>query len=418
MSENYTSPFSDRYGGAAMREIWSETSRRKIWRFLWTDLATLQLAEGKVTKEELDDLILHSGDIDLERSREIEETTKHELYAEMQAFAEQCPVGGRILHNGATSCDILDNADIIVMKMALDRLVEREVVLLRLMKKYIEKYADFPTIAYTHLQKAEFTSLGYRFAFYAQDLLEDLNEHWILSSSLKGKGFKGAVGKKEDKTIRFPVFKITTQVYPRKQDFKVLNALANLAASLHKMSFDFRFLQSLGEISEGFSAGQRGSSALPAKRNPILNEKICGIARFISSLPPNAWNNAANSLMERTLDDSSNRRIVLAQAFLAADEIVETAIQVWEELEIHEDVIRDNVEGYKVQASYGNFIEFLVNQRGLARKEAYELFYNQRSFPFDLLGEHLTMTEISAIINKIDIGKAGERSKKLTLSPF
>ena len=366
MYSTYLSPFSWRYGSDEMRRLWSEEHKRRLWRRIWVALAETQSELGLVTAAQVADLRSHMDEINVERSLAIEAEIHHDLMAEVKAFAEQCPVGGGIIHLGATSMDIEDNADALRIRATLDLTLATLNEVLKLFANLIEQYADTPVIAFTHLQPAEPTTLGYRLAMYAQDLLEDFKELREQRVEIRGKGFKGAVGtsasyaellgadrladfeKRLSEKLDLPFFLIASQTYPRRQDFTVVNTLASLAASLHKFTFDLRLLQSpvIGELSEPFGDKQVGSSAMPFKRNPIRAEKIDSLARYLATLPRLAWDNSALSLLERTLDDSANRRIFLPEAFLAADEILRTALGILSGLRVNEEAMARNLSVY------------------------------------------------------------------------
>ncbi len=375
----FQTAFTGRYGSDAMRMLWSEAHKRQLWRRIWVALAEAQASLGLVAPEQAADLRAHADQVDVERSLAIEAEIKHDLMAEIKAYAEQCPVGGGIIHLGATSADIEDNADALRLRESLDLILDELVPLLQSFAGQIERWADTPCIAFTHLQPAEPTTAGYRLAQYAQDLLADYAELVRVRASIKGKGFKGAVGTSasyiellgtnsprltgEGSGERFEslvlgslgldAFDAATQTYPRKQDWLVLNALAGLAMSLHKFAFDLRFLQSppIGEWAEPFGARQIGSSAMPFKRNPINAEKIDSLARYLAQLPRVAWDNAAGSLLERTLDDSANRRIILPEGFLCADELLITARGLIEGLVIDTAAVARNLALYAPFAS-------------------------------------------------------------------
>ena len=291
--DTYASPFSWRYASPQMRSLWSEKQKRLLWRRIWVALAEAQAAYGLVSAEQVADLQNHAEQIDIARSLEIEAEIHHDLMAEVKTFAEQCATGGSIIHLGATSMDVEDNADVLRIRQALDLLIEKLGGLLILFEEKIEQWAETPIMAFTHLQPAEPSTLGYRFAIYAQDLLEDWKAFTNLRQSLRGKGFKGAVGtaaaygdllgidqvegfeNRLSQALDLPFFTAATQTYPRKQDYTLISTLAGLGASLHKFAFDFRFLQSppMGEWNEPFGSKQVGSSAMPFKRNPIQTEK-------------------------------------------------------------------------------------------------------------------------------------------------
>ena len=364
--EEYLSPYTWRYGSQEMRQIWSESNKRRWWRKLWIYLAEVQKEFGLVSAEQISALKLSETQIDIQRAFEVEEQIHHDLMAELKTFAESAPAGSSILHMGATSADIEDNTDVLRMRQSFDLVLKKLVGLVVSLTDQVEQWADTPVLGYTHLQPAEPSTLGYRLAYYAQDLYYDWIELRRCRLGLRGKGFKGAVGSgasygeligvenlAEFETrmamkLSLPFFSITSQVYPRSQDYRVLNNLAALASSLHKFAFDLRILQSpgFGELSEPFGGKQVGSSAMPFKRNPINAEKIDSLARAMAQLPRQAWDNAANSLLERTLDDSANRRSILAEGFLITDELLETTRRIIDGLVIDEENIQRNLGRY------------------------------------------------------------------------
>ena len=364
--DTYLSPFTWRYGSSQMRALCSETHKRRLWRQIWVALAEVQAEFGLVRPEQAAELRAHAEAVDVPRALEIEAEIHHDLMAELKAFAEQCPTGGGILHWGATSTDIEDNAEALRIRQSLDLIIESLRQILSLFVEKIARWADTPLMAFTHLQPAEPSTLGYRLAQYAQDLLMDWENLRRARAHLRGKGFKGAVGTGAsyaelmgaDKLAEFearlstrlglPFFPVTTQTYPRKQDVQVINALAGLGGSLYKFAFDLRLLQSppIGELAEPFGKGQVGSSAMPFKRNPIQAEKITSLGRALAQLPRLAWDNAAHSLLERTLDDSANRRTLLPEAFLTADELLLTARRILFGLQIDEKALARNLALY------------------------------------------------------------------------
>jgi adenylosuccinate lyase len=327
-----------------MRREWSEAEKRRGLRRFWVALAQAECEAGLVSQAQVDDLRAHVDHIDIARSEELEREIRHDLMAEIRTFAEQAKVGGSIIHLGATSMDVLDNVDALRLAGALDLVLERLATLLQTLAFRIDEEADHAAIAFTHIQPAEPTTIGYRLAQYAQDLQGDYDEVARARSLLRGKGLKGAVGtsasyaellhetawtpamleRRVMELLGLQAFDVATQTYPRKQDWLIVNALAGIGASLHKLAFDLRILQSppIGEWSEPFGAKQVGSSAMPFKRNPIVAENIDSLARMLAALPRVAWDNAALSLLERTLDDSANRRFLLPEAFLLVDELL------------------------------------------------------------------------------------------------
>ncbi len=364
--DTYLSPFSWRYGSQEMRQIWSEVHKRRLWRRIWLALAETEAEMGLASPEQVEELRQHVEAVDIERALEIEAEIHHDLMAELKTYAAQAPLGGKVLHLGATSADIEDNADVLRIRQALDLVIARLHDLLLAFSHEIETWANTPLIAFTHLQPAEPSTLGYRLANYAQDLYQDWQQLSDLRLSLRGKGMRGAVGTGasfteligierlsvfEDRMaerIDLAFFPITTQVYPRKQDYQVVSGLAGLGASLYKFAFDLRLLQSpgIGEWSEPFGSKQVGSSAMPFKRNPIQAEKIDSLARQLAGLPRLAWDNAAHSLLERTLDNSANRRSLLPEAFLITDEILIAALRLVEGLQVDEAAMIQNLTEY------------------------------------------------------------------------
>lgn len=382
----FLSPFTWRYGSAAMRAIWSEVNKRRTWRQLWLALAQAEQAAGLVRQEQVDDLAAHVNNVDVERAEAIEAHIHHDLMAEVQTYAEQCPVGGGIIHLGATSADIEDNADVLRLRASLDLITANLRELLATFATQIERLAHVPTMAYTHLQPAEPTTMGYRLSLYAQDLLEDYTTLQQVRSRLRGKGLKGAVGTGASYAellggtlfspaqleahflakLEFTAYPIAAQTYPRKQDWQVVSALAGLAGSLYKFAFDLRLLQSptIGEWGEPFGATQVGSSAMPFKRNPINAEKMDSLARLVKSFVDVAWDNAAHSLLERTLDDSANRREMLPVACLATDDMLTVANRIVAHLRVDEEAAARNLERFGTFAAVERVLMAAVKRGG------------------------------------------------------
>jgi adenylosuccinate lyase len=378
-----------------MRRIFSEVNYRATWRRVWVALAEAQAEYGLISPEELEDIRSKMGaeEIDMERSLEIEREIKHDLMAELRAYSERCPVGGGKLHWGATSADIEDNADVIRMREAMGIVIEGLLDCLEAFSGLISRYKDLPCLGWTHLQPAEPMTLGYRFANYAQDLALDLGlAEYMMAEVLKGKGIKGAVGssasfasilsgrgrpaemeRKVMGRLGIEGFPVASQTYPRKVDFLILSALASIAQSAHKFGTDLRHLQSptMGELLEPFSERQVGSSAMPFKRNPVKSERMCSLARYVSSLPKVAWDNAACTIFERTLDDSANRRVILPEAFLAIDECLRLYSEILAGLVVDERAIGENLRRFGPWAGLERVLMKLV-ERGMGRQEAHE----------------------------------------------
>ncbi|NLV73563.1 MAG: adenylosuccinate lyase [Chloroflexi bacterium] len=380
--ETYQSPFGWRYGSDAMRQLWSEVEKRRIWRRIWVALAEAQSEAGLVTSEQLAELRAHQGDIDWERAQEFERDLHHDLMAEVRTYAEQCPVGGAIIHLGATSMDIEDNADALRMRDACDMLLALLNKVLSALAARIEAEADTVTMAYTHLQPAEPTTLGYRLAQYGQDFLDDYRALCEARAAIRGKGLKGAVGTSASyahllagsnctpeqleervmQSLGLEAVPVSTQTHPRKQDYQVLSVLAGIAQSAYKFAFDLRLQQSpsFGEVAEPFGRQQVGSSAMPFKRNPIQAESICSMARVVAGLPRAAWDNAALSALERTLDDSANRRSILPEGFLAVEEILRRVLRIVEGLRINRAAIQRGMQRFGPFAATESLLMALV----------------------------------------------------------
>jgi adenylosuccinate lyase len=411
--QTYLSPLTWRYGSEEMRYIWSEEHKHLLWRRIWVALAAAQADFGLVTAEQLADLRAHESEIDLDRAFQIEAEIGHDLMSGVKVFAEQCPVGGGIIHLGTTSVDIEDNADVLRMREALDLILARLKTLLTRLAEQIEARSDQASMAFTHIQPAEPTTIGYRMAQYGLDLLIDFQELQRVRDDLKGKGIKGATGTSASFTqlltpspragdvgverarelesrvmdsLGLDSFPVTTQTYARKQDWLVLNALAGLAGSLHKFAFDLRILQSqpFGEWSEPFGSRQVGSSAMPFKRNPVHAENINSLARLAATLPRVAWDNAANSLLERTLDDSGNRRMILPQGFLLVDEVLHRAQRILAGLVIKDQAVTRNLVKYGSFAATERLLMELV-KAGADRQEMHEVIRQHSMAAWDAI---------------------------------
>jgi adenylosuccinate lyase len=451
--EKYVSPYTWRYGSPEMREIWGEVHTRLIWRTIWVALAEVQMDLGLTQYEQVQDLVLHKDNVDIERALEIENLNHHDLMAEVETYAEQCQVGGGIIHLGATSVDIKDNATVLQIRESLDLIIENLRELLLILTSKINEYADLPIIAFTHLQPAEPSTLGYRFAQYGQDLLEDWESIQKVHFGLKGKGFKGAVGSSAsyselvglDNLHRFEAmlsekldlrfYEVTTQTYPRKQDLRVLTALVEIGASIYKFAFDLRILQSpsIGEMAEPFGDSQVGSSAMPFKRNPINAEKLDSLARLLAQYPRTAWDNAAHSLLERTLDDSANRRSLLPESFLITDELLRVAAKILKNIIVDETAIARNLAAYGPFAATERLLMALgkagANRQvmhGVLRKhslvaweairrEGFNPLLNLVSTDQEILG-YIPQREILALMDANQyIGDAPKRARQLAL---
>ena len=365
---SYASSFSWRYGRKELRELFSEQERRRLWRQVWVALATSQAKSGLVTAEELADIKAHAHEVDIEAAIAIEAEIGHDLMAEITVFARQAKIGGGKIHLGATSMDIEDNVETYRIRRALAMVGASLDSLLTSFSDAIRRNADLVCMAFTHLQPAEPTTVGHRLAVYAQDLVVDALNLRVAYEGMTAKGMRGAVGTSASYTLLLDgtgrttleqerevlgvlglrAAEISTQTYPRKLDYMLLSALAGVGASLSKFAADLRILSSpgFGELFEPFGAKQVGSSAMPFKRNPIMAERINSLSRLLPGYADAAWNNAATNFLERTLDDSANRRTILPEALLCTDEIIRLARRIVDGMRIEPRRIADNLRIY------------------------------------------------------------------------
>ncbi len=390
----YISPLTWRYGSDEMKRIFSEVHKRELLRSVWIALAKAEMKAGLVKESQVEELIRHRHDIDIDRASEIENTIHHDLMAEIRTYAEQCPQAGGIIHLGATSMDALDNADAIRYREALRLILDHLDSVIKALHEKTLAYKGTVTMAFTHIQPAEITTIGYRLSQTLQDLLDDREDLVRMTDAVKGKGMKGAVGtgasykaltrntgvssmeleKMVMDELSLEAFDAATQTYTRKQDLRIIAVLSSIAATLHRFSQDFRVLQSpvIGEFSEPFGKMQVGSSAMPFKRNPILSEKICSLSRVVEEAYSAAWANASSQFLERTLDDSAGRRIFIPESFLALDEMLITERKVIEGMLVHSAATQRLLSAYSVFAST-EILLMELGKRGADRQQMHEV---------------------------------------------
>ena len=345
MKNTYETPLNSRYASPEMQYIFSPDRKFTTWRKLWVALAESEMELGlPITREQVDELKAHVDDIDYDAARRHEERVRHDVMAHVHAYGDVCPNARGIIHLGATSCYVTDNADILMLRDALKLVRKKVVEVLRRLRRFAWEYKGMPTLGYTHLQPAQLTTVGKRACLWMQDLTMDLEEIDFALKSLKLLGNRGATGtqvsfmelfdgdglkvdelekKIAHKMGMDAVFAVSGQTYPRKLDSRVLDALAGVAQSAYKFAQDLRLLQSFREVEEPFEKNQIGSSAMAYKRNPMRSERICALSRHVMALTQDAFNTAATQWFERTLDDSANRRLSLPEAFLATDAVLE-----------------------------------------------------------------------------------------------
>ncbi len=362
MRDTYESPLSSRYADKEMKYIFSPDKKFRTWRKLWIALAEAENELGlNVTQEQIDELKAHADDINYDVAEQREKIVRHDVMSHVYAYGVQCPKAKGIIHLGATSCYVGDNPDVIIMTEAL-RIVEKKLVsVIRQLSVFADKYKSLPTLAFTHFQPAQPTTVGKRATLWIQDLLMDLEDVRYVLSSMKLLGCKGTTGtqasflelfdgdhekcKQIDKLIAKKMgfddcFAVSGQTYSRKLDSRVMNVLAGIAQSASKFSNDIRLLQHLKEIEEPFEKNQIGSSAMAYKRNPMRSERMTSLSRYVMIDVLNPYITAATQWFERTLDDSANKRLSIPEGFLAVDAILNLYINVSSELVVYENVIR------------------------------------------------------------------------------
>ncbi len=363
--DRWRSPLGTRYASPAMQTLWGESHRIALWRRLWLALAEAERDLGVgIPDEALSQMRAHLDDADLAAAARYERRFRHDVMAHVHAFGEQAPAARPYLHLGATSAFVTDNADLIVMRDSLRLLLGRLIAVLSALEGFASRNASLPCLAYTHFQPAQLTTVGKRATLWMQDFALDVEELCHRLESLRFRGCQGTTGTQasflelfggDHRKVRelerrvtaklgfAAQFAVTGQTYPRKADSMMLDALSGIAQSATKMAGDLRLLQHEGELLEPFESEQIGSSAMAYKRNPMRAERIAGIARFVISLQSNGAHTAAGQWLERTLDDSANRRLALPEAYLGADAILVLAANIAAGIEVREDVIRRHV---------------------------------------------------------------------------
>ncbi|MBQ0167359.1 MAG: adenylosuccinate lyase [Treponema sp.] len=368
MKDIYESPLSSRYASEYMQKIFSSDMRYTTWRRLWVSLARAEMKLGlPITEEQVSEMEAHIGDIDYETVAEREKQVRHDVMAHIYAFGKVAPSAAGIIHLGATSCYVTDNADLIIYREALHFLRAELLGVVKNLSEFAEKYKAFPTLGYTHYQPAQLITVGKRASLWMQDFLSDIDEIDYVTNRMKLLGCRGTTGTeasfvdlfdgdtaKIDKMNRMiaddfefdACFDVCGQTYPRKLDSRILNVLSSIAQSCYRMANDIRLLQHDRQIEEPFEKDQIGSSAMAYKRNPMRCERICSLARYLMADAMNAPMTASVQWLERTLDDSANRRISMPEGFLCADAIIRLAQNVTNGLVVNEKVIEKTVKEY------------------------------------------------------------------------
>ena len=361
----YNNPLTTRYASKEMQKAFSDEKRFKLWRKLWVALAESEMELGlNVSQEQVDELKAYAEEIDYELAAQFEREVRHDVMAHVKAYGAYAKKAMPIIHLGATSCFVDCNAEAIMISDALDIVLKKLVNVMDKLKKFALAYKDVPTLGFTHLQPAQLTTVGKRATLWLQDLEMDYVNLMHAKENIRLRGVKGTTGTQasflelfggdEDKVKELEkrvvskmgydkVYGVTGQTYPRKLDYNILCVLSQIAQSAYKFSNDIRILQNMKEIEEPFGKSQIGSSAMAYKRNPMRSERMGALARYAISLPMNSAFTASTQWFERTLDDSANRRIVNAQAFLTVDAILNVYMDVAENLVVYEKVIAKHI---------------------------------------------------------------------------
>lgn len=361
----YENPLLSRYASKEMAENFSDDKKFRLWRKLWIALAESEREMGlNITEEQIEELKKYAEDINYDVAHKFEREVRHDVMAHVKAYGEQAKKAKGIIHLGATSCYVTDNAEVIMIDDALGIVMKKLVNVMDKLKTFALKYRALPTLGFTHLQPAQLTTVGKRATLWLSDLAMDYNNLVNLKNSVKLRGVKGTTGTQasfldlfdgdgekvkelEKKVVERlgyqKVYGVTGQTYPRKFDYNVLCVLSQIAQSAYRFSNDVRLLQHMKEVEEPFEKHQIGSSAMAYKRNPMRSERMGSLARYVLSLPINAAVTASTQWFERTLDDSANKRIVIAQAFLSVDAILNLYLNISENLVVYDKVIAKHI---------------------------------------------------------------------------
>ena len=430
MRNLYSTPLNSRYASKEMSYIFSDDMKFSTWRKLWVALAEGEKELGlNITDEQIKELKEHIYDINYDEASEREKEVRHDVMSHVYAYGLQCPKAKGIIHLGATSCYVGDNTDIIIMRDALTLIKNKIVTVLNHLKNFAIEYKDMPTLGFTHFQPAQLTTVGKRATLWMQDLVLDVENIDFLLSKLKLRGVKGTTGtqasfmelfdgdeskvKALDKIVAEKMgfeksFGVTGQTYPRKLDSIVLNTLSEVAQSAYKFSNDLRLLQSMKEMEEPFEKHQIGSSAMAYKRNPMRSERISALARYVIVDSLNPAITAGTQWFERTLDDSANKRLSIAEGFLALDGVLNLYINIAENMVVYEKVIASHVQRELPFMATENIMMEAV-KRGKDRQELHEkIRVHSMAAAQRVKGEGLDNDLIERIINDDSFGLTKE----------
>ena len=394
MTDKYESPLSTRYASAYMLNLFSSDTRYKTWRKLWVALARAEMKLGlPITQQQVDELEAHLDDIDYDVVAKREKEVRHDVMAHVYAYGLKAPSAAGIIHLGATSCYVTDNADLVIYRDGLRYLRHELLSVIANLADFAMKYRAMPTLGYTHYQPAQLVTVGKRASLWMQDLISDVKELDFSIENIKFLGCRGTTGteasfldlfegseEKIDEMNRMiagefefeEIFDVCGQTYPRKLDSRILNALSSIAQSCYRMANDIRLLQHDRQVEEPFEKNQIGSSAMAYKRNPMRSERICSLARYLMADAMNAPMTASVQWLERTLDDSANRRISLPEGFLCADAILRLAMNITDGLNVNAKIIERTVREYLPFIATENLMMEAV-KRGGDRQQLHEI---------------------------------------------
>ena len=450
MNEKYESPLSSRYASEFMLKLFSHDTRIQTWRRLWVALAKAESELGlPITEQQVQELEANIENIDYEAAAKREKEVRHDVMAHVYAYGLAAPEAAGIIHLGATSCYVTDNADLIIYREALCDIREKLRTAIRSAAEFADQYKAVPTLGYTHYQPAQLVTVGKRASLWVRDLVSDLEDIDHVIETIKFLGCRGTTGteasfmelfegdtakidemnKKIAKTFDFDeCYEVNGQTYPRKEDSRIINVLSLFAQSAYKIANDIRLLQHDGQIEEPFEESQIGSSAMAYKRNPMRSERICSLSRYLIADALNAHMTAQTQWLERTLDDSANRRISMPEAFLCADAILKLLNNVLKGLRVNEKVIEKAVSEFLPFNATENIMMEAV-KRGGDRQQLHEIIRTcsmdavakkKNGESFDLLKDlashsefHMTEEEIRAVLDPSKfIGRCPEQVEK------
>ncbi len=390
---SFRSPLTERYASEEMSKIFSNQKRYSTFRKLWLELAKAQKKIGlDISDDQINEMQANLNNIDFQKVGEYEKKFRHDVMAHIHAFGDKCPKAKPIIHLGATSCYVTDNADLIIMKEGINLLLSKLIKIIHSLQNFAQKEAATACVGYTHFQPAQPTTIGKRACLWLQDLLMDFKQGKNLIGSIPFLGVKGATGtqasflnlfEEDEEKVKMLDYEVSNafnfenhliisgQTYSRKIDCLIMQFLENIAVSTHKLATDLRLLSHTKELSEKFEKDQVGSSAMPYKKNPIYSERICSLARFLISLSQNPSYTAATQWLERSLDDSANRRISIPEAFLTADSICNIVYSTLQSLFVNHEQINKNLRDHLPYFCMENILMIAV-KKGADRQKTHE----------------------------------------------